>query len=182
MRRAPPAVRSGLAFALLASTAACSSSRAPAASDDTPVDAGDDGAPSYAPTYHAVYTEILSQSCFLGFCHSGQESDYLLLDSEADGYKSLVGAPAQGPLCSGTGLERVAPGRPDESLVLLKITRPPCGSRMPYGRTPLTSRQIEQIGQWIACGALDGDAGCPHDAGIFAIDGDAPFDASSSDP
>ncbi|MGH7434505.1 MAG: hypothetical protein ACRENE_02440 [Polyangiaceae bacterium] len=160
-----------LALASLFSAAACSSVRARTASGDHPIEAGDDGAPTYAPTYHAVYTEILSQSCFLGFCHSGQESDYLLLDTEADGYRSLVGTPAQGPMCSGTGLERVAPGHPDESLILFKLTNPPCGSRMPSGRVPLTTRQIDQIGQWIACGALSGESPCPADAGTFAFDG-----------
>ncbi len=168
---AAQAIRSVLAVAWLASSAACSSGGTRTASGNEPVDGGDDGGPTYAPTYHAVYTEILSQSCFLGFCHSGQESDYLLLDTEADGYGSLVGAHAQGPLCSGTGLERVAPGHPERSLLLYKITNPPCGVRMPSGRPPLTTRQIAQIGQWIACGALDGLTPCPPDAGTFAFDG-----------
>lgn len=161
----------GFLTASLLSFAACSPGSARNAEDEAPVDAGDDGAPTYAPTYHAVYIEILSQSCFLGFCHSGQELDYALFDTESHGYQSLVGAPAQGPMCSGTGLERASPGHPDESLLVLKITNPPCGSRMPFGRTPLTARQIQQIGQWIACGALDGSTPCPSDAGTFAFDG-----------
>ena len=125
-----------LIIASLAPSAACSSGGARTPSADAPIDAGDDG----APTYHAIYTEILSQTCFLGFCHSSQESDYLLLDTEADGYRSLVGPQAQGPMCSATGLERVAPGRPDESLILFKLTNAPCG-------------------------ALDGESPCPADAG-----------------
>jgi hypothetical protein len=138
------------------------------AGDEAPI-VGDDG----GPTYQAVYAEILSPNCALPFCHGGA-GDYLQLGTADIGYRSLVGAAAQGPMCAPTGLDRVDPGHPDRSLLFLKITNPPCGSRMPlaYGYSGmLTVAQIDQIGQWIACGALPGAAACPTDAGSFTWDG-----------
>jgi hypothetical protein len=159
----------------------CSPAGAGAGDGDDASSAGD-GAPTYAPTYEAVYGEILSPNCALPFCHGGA-GDYLQLATADIGYGSLVGAPAQGLLCAPTGLERVDPGHPDDSLIFLKITNPPCGARMPleYGYSGmLTDRQIDQIGQWIACGALAGDAGCPASAPSFAWDG-AVFDEAGAD-
>jgi hypothetical protein len=130
-----------------------------------------------------VYGEILSPNCALPFCHGGA-GDYLQLATADMGYASLVGAHAQGPDCAPTGLERVNPGHPDQSLLFLKITNPPCGSRMPllYGYSGmLTDRQIDQIGQWIACGALPGGGGCPSDAGAFVWDGAVTAEAGDAD-
>ena len=121
---------------------------------------------TYAPTYHAVYTEIFAPVCATEFCHGGA-GDFLQLSSEDMGYASLVNAPAEGPLCAATGLKRVNPGLPDASLVYLKITTPPCGNKMPlnYGCIGLLDPgDTEQIRQWIACGALDGGTACPGDA------------------
>lgn len=129
--------------------------------------------PTFAPTYDAVYCEILGPSCAFAFCHGGA-GDYLQLGTAEVGYGSLVNAAAEGPSCAPTGLKRVSPGRPYESLMFLKITDPPCGSRMPlsYGfSTMLTPQQVDQIGQWISCGALPGSTPCPADAGTFSWDG-----------
>jgi hypothetical protein len=117
-----------------------------------------DGAPTYAPTYTAVYCEILSQSCAVVFCHSS-DVDYLVINNKDQGYGALVNAPALGPNCAPTGLKRVDPGHPETSLLFLKVTSPPCGARMPrtYGDASgmLDPPQIEQIRQWIEAGALN---------------------------
>jgi hypothetical protein len=128
----------------------------PEASDGT-ADAGDEAeAPTYAPTYTAVWNEILSTSCALVFCHAG-DGDYLQLENKDVGYASLVDASAAGPMCAPTGLERVDPGHPETSLMYLKVTNPPCGSMMPAmgAGPPLTPRQTMQIHDWIAAGALN---------------------------
>jgi hypothetical protein len=133
----------------------------------------DNTAATFAPTYHAVYCEVLAPNCALAFCHGGS-GDYLQLGTEGMGYGSLVDAPAQGPLCGPTGLKRVTPGSPYDSLMFLKVTDPPCGARMPFGYgyvPPLPRDQVNQIGQWIACGALPGSTACPADAGTFSWDG-----------
>jgi len=150
-------------------------------------DAADSGAGegivhTYAPTYDAVWNEILVPNCALVFCHAGS-ADYLQLPSESAGYASLVEVRAEGPLCVDSGLKRVVPYEPDASLMYLKITAPPCGSKMPlsYGYpVTLDPREIEQVRTWIACGAFDGDAGC-IEAGSApdATENDAMTDASS---
>jgi hypothetical protein len=129
---------------------------------------------TYAPTFDTIWSEILAPTCAAPFCHAGSGA-YLHLWSEVIGYQSLVDAAAQGPMCAPTGLRRVAPFDPDASLLYLKITNPPCGAKMPLGygyAMTLPARQIEQIRQWIACGAPYGDAGCPAEAG--APDAEAP--------
>jgi hypothetical protein len=132
---------------------------------------------SYAPTYDAIWKEILQPICATDVCHAGS-GDYLQLQSEAIGYASLVNAPAQGPMCAATGLRRVEPFHPETSLFYLKVTNPPCGSKMPllYGLT-LDIRETTQIREWIACGALDGDGGCTPEGG----EADAAADGVSAD-
>jgi hypothetical protein len=184
-----------LAVSLAVATSACTTGGAQpgeASVDDASTDgtvdpyadsaSGDDVVHTYAPTYNAVWNEILLHTCATEFCHAGS-ADYLHLYSEAIGYQSLVDAAAQGPQCSKTGLLRVNPYHPETSLLYLKVTNPPCGSRMPlsYGNgVPLDAREIEQIGAWISCGALDGDAGCPVEAGADAQGADA-ADAAAID-
>jgi hypothetical protein len=179
-----------VAIATLVATPACTRGGAESgdgSADDAGIDSfvnpygGADSAPgdnvvhTYAPTYSAVWNEILLHDCALEFCHGGS-ADYLQLSSEAIGFQSLVGAPAEGPLCSKTGLLRVDPFHPETSLMYLKITTPPCGSKMPLGYgapVVLDSRELDQIRAWIACGALDGDAGCLPEGGLDADVADA---------
>jgi hypothetical protein len=190
-------MRAALAVALLAATPACSEGageRSDGSASDSAVEGGldavvgEDSPPAvsvvytYAPTYDAVWGEILVSDCALEFCHGGS-ADFLQLASKAIGYRSLVGAPAQGPNCVDSGLERVAPFDPDASLLYRKITTPSCGSKMPLMYGPpviLDPRAIEQVRTWIGCGALDGDAGCPGEAGPDAGELDA-ADGGSTD-
>jgi len=116
----------------------------------------DEVAPPYAPTYAAIYDQVLLPNCALVFCHAGT-GDYLVITNKDDGYAALVNQPAQGPECAPTGLKRVEPGHPEASLFYLKVTNPPCGSKMPLlyadASGSLDPRQIDQIGQWIDAGA-----------------------------
>jgi hypothetical protein len=121
--------------------------------DDSSV--GGDGAPTYAPTFSAIYDEILAQSCALAFCHAG--ADFLTITSKDQAYGVLVNAQAKGPQCASSGLKLVDPGHPETSLLYLKVTSPPCGSKMPllYGGASgsLDPLQIDQIKTWIEAGA-----------------------------
>ena len=122
----------------------------PGSSDD----AGD-GAPTYAPTFTAIYNEILVGSCALSFCHDGPINPMPLLDP-ASSYTQIVNAQANGPLCGNMGLIRVVPGNPDMSLLYLKVEQPVpvCGNPMPgSGKGSLTAQQIAQIKSWIMMGA-----------------------------
>jgi hypothetical protein len=113
---------------------------------------------TYAPTYDAIWREILLPNCAGEFCHGGSGL-FLDLESKADGYKTLVGFPAAGAECKESGLLHVRPGQPEKSLFYLKVTDPPCGQRMPllYGTTTgrLDAREVEQIRIWIERGAPD---------------------------
>lgn len=112
---------------------------------------------TYAPTYEAVWREILLPSCAWEFCHGGSGLS-LDLESKALGYETMVNFPAGGADCKDTGLVHVLPGQPEKSLLYLKITNPPCGKRMPllYGTTgQLDPREVEQIRSWIERGAPD---------------------------
>ncbi|HTB73285.1 MAG TPA: hypothetical protein VK762_08565 [Polyangiaceae bacterium] len=132
------------------------------ASDDEAPDGGDFAAavmdaapPTYAPTFTAVYGEILSPICAGPFCH-GAGNEFLLMSSKGVAYSATVGVLSHGPSCADSGLTIVKPGDADASLLYLKVTDPPCGNRMPAGYEPyLDSRQTEQVRQWIAMGALD---------------------------
>jgi hypothetical protein len=109
------------------------------------------------PTFSSVYQQVLVPNCALPFCHAGT-GDYLELADMEIGYASLVNAPAQGPGCAETGLKRVDPGNPDASLLVLKVTTPPCGAKMPrsYGSSmSLDPAAIQQIRDWITLGAKD---------------------------
>jgi len=110
--------------------------------------------PTYAPTFVALFNEILTPVCGSPFCHGSD--GYYTLSSVDKAYASLVGVPATSKDCVSKGLLRVAPGKPDESLLYLKVTSPPCGLRMPPQFGPagyLSSRQIEQMKRWIELGA-----------------------------
>jgi hypothetical protein len=112
-------------------------------------------APTYAPTFTALYDEIFSPSCAGVFCH-GQTDEFLLMTSKDVAYKAMVGVASHGPACGDAGLTIVKPGAPDASLLYLKVTTPPCGNKMPAEDEPyLDSRQTGQVRQWILNGALD---------------------------
>jgi hypothetical protein len=169
MRRA--ALAAGLLVSLAgACVAACSSGKAAsdhagdasiadasgeAAGDDAGDDA-DDVVHTYAPTFSAVYGEILLPVCAGLFCHGASETGNLPMVTADMAYAALVNVPAHGPNCGDAGLLRVAPGDPDASLLYLKVTNPPCGLKMPPSYEPyLDDRETAQIASWIAMGAQD---------------------------
>ncbi|HEX4337408.1 MAG TPA: hypothetical protein VH062_15940 [Polyangiaceae bacterium] len=133
----------------------------------TRVDSGRPSVPpvvhTYAPTYAAIYDEVLKPSCAFEFCHGGSGL-FMDLETKALGYSTLVNFKAAGVDCQSTGLFHVLPGKPEQSLLYLKITTPPCGKKMPLMYVTsgmLDPREIEQIRQWILRGAPDdgdGDA------------------------
>jgi polyvinyl alcohol dehydrogenase (cytochrome) len=107
---------------------------------------------TYAPTFTAVYNEVLvMRGCTQPSCHTGTGIN---IGDRATAYASLLAATAMGPLCSG-GERMVIPGMPDQSMLVQKIRpSPPCGDSMPPG-TPLTQQEIDQIVMWIQMGAMD---------------------------
>ncbi len=94
---------------------------------------------------------LLSASCLGGGCHSAEDKVYGL-DFETRG----IGARHTGQTsvdCDGKVV--IEPGKPEESILYLKLfDPPPCGSRMPLARPELYPEDIELIRVWIA--GMDG--------------------------
>ena len=150
---------SALGLALLAPACANSGSTAGSAGSGgtmTMMDGGNElPPPTFAPTFTAIYREIIrANNCTLGLCHGdGGNAGALLLFPQDVAYEQLVDVPVGGVECQETGLLRVEPGEPDQSLFYLKsFDPPPCGDYMPPDEL-LSAEQLEQIRRWIELGA-----------------------------
>ena len=92
---------------------------------------------------------ILSDKCFR--CHgpgSGTRRANLRLDSEEAVAKDATRTtPAEGPM------KVIAPGDPDHSAVMHRITTTDATRRMPFRGEPLSARDVTLIGRWIEQGA-----------------------------
>jgi|GEM_PF-5728552 len=138
---------------------------------------------THEASFTSVYIDIFCHAgCTNFYCHgsSGQWGDLDLSSSIEVAYQQLVGhrsgtsIPADNrPTCRESDMLRVTPGRPEQSLLYLKVTaQAPCGTHMPPAYSDLPLLQIaeqEQIRQWILAGAplhaLQTDAAVPADAG-----------------
>ena len=116
------------------------------------------GASPSAATFSTLSDTIFTPvGCAAAFCHGGDApAGALQLGSRDRAYDALVGVPAAGAACADRGLLRVAPGDPDSSLLLLKLTtEPPCGVAMPAPDALLSDSQVAAIRRWIEVGAPD---------------------------
>jgi len=119
----------------------------------TPPVGGMDPVPAtHAPTFKAVYNEVLVvQGCISG-CHTDTGLDNL--GDPATARATLLAATAHGPGCN-AGQMMVVPNNPDQSLLVQKLRpNPPCGGQMPPGAS-LTPEEIDQVAMWIQLGAMD---------------------------
>jgi len=87
-------------------------------------------------------------------CHNGVGTSLpgvQNLTSAAATFKSLVGVPS----IEQPTVERVKPGDPDASYVVLKLEGAPSisGARMPFGGPYLSAAQIAEVESWISAGA-----------------------------
>ena len=105
-----------------------------------------------------VYEGVIRKRC--GNCHNDAPSFGGLAffpGGAAAAYANLVGVPAgaeDGYQCRASKLVRVQPGDPEVSLIYLKLTNPPCGSRMPPAAFGVaTAQEVELVRTWIAGGA-----------------------------
>jgi hypothetical protein len=98
-----------------------------------------------------VFTPICSK------CHIGASAPEGLQLDAAHSYNLLVGVPS----VEQSSLERVKPGDPDHSYMVLKIEGAPGinGGQMPLGETPLPQATIDAIRQWITNGAMNAQTG-----------------------
>ena len=103
-------------------------------------------------TWPEIQAQILDPKC-AQLCHHGGGAPKGLSLENAVAYQNLVGvASAELP-----SLQRVAPGRPDESYLIVKVAPMDprrVGSRMPRTGPPfLTGGQIAALRSWITAGA-----------------------------
>lgn len=108
-------------------------------------------------TFTVVYDEIFRKFCNADFCHGTSKPDFFDVSSKRAAYDSLVNAPASSTRkCADSGLMRVEPGAPENSLLRLKLRThgTPCGQQMPIGGELKPELQM-LIEQWIAAGARD---------------------------
>ncbi|MEC7518451.1 MAG: hypothetical protein VYE22_01230 [Myxococcota bacterium] len=115
------------------------------------------------PTWPAIATEILAPSCAFSRCHDADDPEAGLDLSFADEparsalHARLLEGGAQGELCvdQARGAAMIAPGDPDASLLVRKVTPDdlPCGSLMPLGGAPLSDQRLCALRAWVACGA-----------------------------
>jgi hypothetical protein len=116
-----------------------------------------------------VFTPICSK------CHIGASAPEGLQLDAAHAYNALVGIPS----VEEPNFQRVNPGNPDESYMVLKIEGAPGieGGQMPLGETPLPQATIDAIRQWITNGAPNVPAAAAVED--FAVQDTVPGDKST---
>jgi hypothetical protein len=105
------------------------------------------GVPAYARDIEPIWSSKCSD------CHNEHGAEGLNLQA-GKSHASLM-APGVGPCAAGP---RVTPGRPDESLLVSRISDEGCGRRMPMGDSDyfdLNPGELTRIRSWILAGARD---------------------------
>ena len=115
----------------------------------------DQGPPGAETTFRSLSQRIFIPRCAVSSCHAGSPPPFAPMSlEEGQAYASLVGAPSK----EAPSLQRVMPGRPDQSYLMYKL-RGTAGNvnglatRMPLGKEPLTEAELADIEGWIAGGA-----------------------------
>ena len=107
--------------------------------------------PVFGPVFSEIQAGLFTPTCATSGCHSGAGAPLGLRLDAANSYGLLVGV-ASGQVPS---LLRVAPGDPDNSYLIRKLSGTGSGGRMPLNAPPLSQAQIDVIRQWITDGAID---------------------------
>jgi len=102
--------------------------------------------------FQSIQDNVFTPICVR--CHSGASAPEGLQLDAAHSYALLVGVPS-GEV---PDVERVKPGDPDSSYIVLKLEGAPgiVGVQMPYGGPYLPQATIDVIRQWITNGAQQG--------------------------
>lgn len=124
------------------------------------------------PTWTSIYDQVIGPSCG-NICHNGGDTAPAGLDMsdrELAWMNLRLPAGTESGMCGDTGLVRVVPFEPENSLLIMKVETPPqrdpsptevapmptppCGASMPYGER-LSDSTVLAIREWIARGAND---------------------------
>jgi methionine-rich copper-binding protein CopC len=140
-----------------------------------PITAGDMTGGPIQPTLESIEENVFAPIC--AKCHIGASApEGLQLDTAAHAYNFLVGVPsAEEP-----SFQRVNPGNPDLSYMILKIEGASGieGGQMPLGETPLPQATIDAIRQWVTNGAPN-VPGAAAASEVFAVQATAPVDKAT---
>ena len=110
-------------------------------------DNGDNGETTV--TLATLSAEIFTPNCAVSGCHSGPGASGGL-SLEAD----TIAGEIIDVLSQSYGIQRVAPGDPENSLIVKKARGDAdAGGRMPRGAAALSSAEIAKIVEWIEAGA-----------------------------
>ena len=104
-----------------------------------------------APSFAGQVLPLLKSRCLVCHMPGSEAGGMSLLPKTA--YANLVGMKS-----TQSTLLLVAPGKPDESYLYLKITGRHLGAggsgeRMPFNETPLSTEDVELVRTWIESGA-----------------------------
>lgn len=103
---------------------------------------------AHASEFDTLQSTLFTPTC--SGCHGASGAAGLSLTA-SNAYSNLVGVPSR----TSGGVLRVAPGDPDNSMIIMKVEgRPGVGSRMPLGGSALPDETIQLLRDWIAAGAL----------------------------
>ena len=103
---------------------------------------------SHAGEFEARVADLLENRCARAGCHAGPVAQQGMDLSAGRYYRSLVGVPSE----ERPDLQRVHPGQPDASYMMMKLTGAPgiVGAQMPLIGDKLTDEEIGLIAGWIA--------------------------------
>jgi hypothetical protein len=105
------------------------------------------------PSFRAEVMPIIATKC--SDCHAGVAPPALLRLDPNDSYAALVNVPA---VATCTTMDRVTPGDPDHSVLILRMSGESCGARMPlpdrnyFDEVP---QELALVRAWVQSGAPD---------------------------
>jgi hypothetical protein len=138
-----------------------------------PIMGGSPGTGPITPDLQSIEDNVFTPIC--SKCHIGASAPEGLQLDAAHAYNALVGVPS----VEEPNFQRVNPGNPDESYMVLKIEGAPGieGGQMPLGETPLPQATIDAIREWITNGAPNVPAAAAVED--FAVQDTVPGDKST---
>lgn len=136
-----------------------------------PLSPGSGTTPPLTADFQSIQDNVFTPICVR--CHSGAAAPQGLQLDAAHSYALLVGVASN----EVPSLERVAPGDPDSSYIILKLQGSSgiVGARMPFGGPYLPQATIDVIRQWISAGAQPSSSTTDS---VFAVSAVSPPDGA----
>lgn len=122
----------------------------------------DNEEPAATPGWRGLHAAVMKTSCAVGACHDGPKGiGGLSFETAEDSYAALVGMPPTNGAAASDGFLLVAPGEPERSFLLRKVSKDQevlekeaHGAPMPLGNLDrLGPNTLAALTQWIEDGA-----------------------------